>query len=157
MRLFVAITIMVCFLLLVILVLNMEEKSKIIKISFILFILAFLLCIFFINEIVMDYFISMVIRLYYFPTFSSIIMILLISMGIFLYNLSNDKLSNKYRIINYIFALLVVIGYIIFMESFIKPSFTDKSLNMWPYEFEKGFNNKKYQEACELINKINWR
>lgn len=23
--------------------------------------------------------------------------------------------------------------------------------------FEKGFDNKKYQEACELINKIDWR
>ena len=114
-KLLVAITIMVAFVLLVILVLNMEEKSKIIRIGFVSFISVFLISVFFINEIVMDYLLSIIIRFYYFPTFSSIILIIFITASMFLYNLKSVHLEDKYRITNFIFAFLIIIGYVIFM------------------------------------------
>ena len=114
-RILVAITIMISFIFLIILVLNMEEKSKIIKNSFIIFMIIFFLGFFVINELIMDYLLSIVLRYFFFPSFSSIILTVLISMVGFIYVLSNSKLNDKYRILNYIFMFLIIVGYVILM------------------------------------------
>ena len=111
----IASAIMVYFVLLVILVLNLEDKSKIIKGSFLVFIVTLLVAFFLKNELVMDYLISIIIKIWYFPSFSTIILILFITMILFLYNLFNDQIKDKKRIVNYIFASYIIIGYIIFM------------------------------------------
>ena len=114
-KILVTATIMVYFILLIIFALNLHDKSKIIKGSFIAFIITLFLFTFFFNELIMDYLISIFIRFYYFPSFSSIIMVLLFSMGMFIWILNNEKLAEKYRIINIIFIFFIFIGYIIFM------------------------------------------
>lgn len=106
---------MISFIFLIILVLNMEEKSKIIKNSFIIFMIIFFLGFFVINELIMDYLLSIVLRYFFFPSFSSIILTVLISMVGFIYVLSNSKLNDKYRILNYIFMFLIIVGYVILM------------------------------------------
>lgn len=116
MKFIMALSIMVYFVLLIILVLNLTDKSKIIKYSFVIFMISLILLLFFVNEIVMDYIISIVIRYWYYPTFSSILATVIISIGIFLYNILIDKKKYKERIINYIFASFILIGYVIFMS-----------------------------------------
>jgi hypothetical protein len=93
----------------------MEDKSKVIKNSFFVFMVSLFMALFFVNEMVMDYIISLVIRYLYFPTFASIILTLIISMVIFVINIYRDKINDKKRIINYIFASFIFIAYIILM------------------------------------------
>lgn len=106
---------MVYFILLIILVLNMEDRSKIIKNSFLAFIATLVIALFIVNELVMDYIIGAIIRYIYFPTFSSIIVTLMVAMVLFVKNILDDKKDDKKRIINYIFASFIIIAYIIFM------------------------------------------
>lgn len=115
MKLKIAIAVMTYFVLLVILVLNMEDKSKVIKNSFLFFMVALIAALFFVNELIMDYIISIIIRYFYFPTFTSIIITLLLTMIIFINNIFDDDFKDRRRIINYIFASFIFISYIIFM------------------------------------------
>ena len=105
---------MVYFILLVILILNIEEKSKIIKYSFFLFVITLFTALFFVNELVMDYLISIVIRYFYFPTFSSIILTIIVTMAILVYNVFVDYINSRKRIVNYVFTSFIFIGYILF-------------------------------------------
>ena len=109
------VAISIYFLLTIILVLNIKDKSKIIKGSFLVFIVTLFLALFFVNELVMDYLFSIIIRYFYYPTFSSIILTVLITMIIFVKNIYNDKMGDKSRIINYVFASFIFVGYIAFM------------------------------------------
>lgn len=111
----ISISIMVYFILLIILVLNMEDKSKIIKNSFLVFMIALVTALFFVNELVMDYIIGAIIRYIYFPTFTSIIVTLIVTMVVFINNIFDDEKNDKRRIINYIFSSFIFISYIIFM------------------------------------------
>ena len=106
----ISISIMVYFILLIILVLNMEDRSKVIKHSFIAFMIVLITALFLVNELVMDYIMSVILRYIYFPTFASIILTLIVTIVIFVNNILDDKKNDKKRIINYIF-----ISYIIFM------------------------------------------
>ena len=108
-------SIMVYFTLLIILVLNIEDKSKIIKYSFLLLLISLLVAFFIANELVMDYLISIIVRFWYYPTFSTIIAIVFITMILYIYNIFNDNIPEKRRIINYIFGSFIFIGYIMFM------------------------------------------
>ena len=91
----ISISIMVYFILLIILVLNMEDKSKIIKNSFLTFMVLLVMALFFVNELVMDYVISAIIRYIYFPTFSSIIVTLMVTIIIFIKNIYDDEKNEK--------------------------------------------------------------
>ena len=115
MKLKITIAVMTYFVLLIILVLNMEDKSKIIKNSFLVFMVALVTALFFVNELVMDYIISIIIRYFYYPTFTSIIITLILTIIIFINNLYDDEIKDKRRIINFIFASFIFISYIIFM------------------------------------------
>ena len=115
MKLKITIAVMTYFVLLIILVLNMEDRSKIIKNSFLVFMIALITALFLVNELVMDYIISIIIRYFYFPTFTSIIITLILTVIIFINNLFDDEFKDKRRIINYIFASFIFIAYIIFM------------------------------------------
>lgn len=111
----IATAICVYFVLTIILILNIEEKSKIIKNSFLTFMLTLFLALFFVNELVMDYLFSIIIRYFYFPTFSSIILTIIVTMILFIRNVYNDKIDDKIRIINYVFASFIFVGYVLFM------------------------------------------
>ena len=115
MKLKITIAIMTYFVLLIILVLNMEDKSKIIKNSFLVFMVALVTALFFVNELVMDYIISIIIRYFYFPSFAAVIVTLILTMIIFINNIFDDEIKDKRRIINYIFSSFIFISYIIFM------------------------------------------
>lgn len=114
-KLMISISLIVYFILLIILVLNIEEKSKIIKYSFFIFMFVLFVALFLINELVMDYLISVIIRYLYFPSFSAILGTIIATMVIFLYNIFNDKVDDKVRIVNYIFPSFIFVAYIIFM------------------------------------------
>ena len=115
MKLKITLSVMVYFVLLIILVLNMDDKSKVIKNSFLIFLIALFVCLFFANELVMDYIISIIIRYFYFPTFASIIATIVISMIIIINSIYDDEAKDKLRITNYIFASFIFISFIIFM------------------------------------------
>lgn len=115
MKLMITTAVMVYFVLLIILVLNMEDKSKVIKNSFLVFMIALVTALFFVNELIMDYIISIIIRYFYYPTFTSIVITLILTMIIFINNIYDDEFKDKRRIINYIFASFIFISYIIFM------------------------------------------
>ena len=108
-------SLMVYFTLLIILVINLEDKSKIIKYSFLFFLISLLVVFFFTNELVMDYLISVIIKFLYYPSFSTIIAVVFTTMILYIYNIFNDNIKDKKRIINYIFCSFIFIGYIIFM------------------------------------------
>ena len=116
MKYVISLSIMVYFILYIILILNLTDKSKVIKYSFITFMSALIIAIFFINEIVMDYLISVVIRYIYYPTFSSILLTVIISIIVFLQNIIFEKKDDKRRIINYTFASFIIIVFIIFLS-----------------------------------------
>ena len=111
----IAIPLMVYFVLLIILILNMDDKSKIIKNSFLLFIVSLFISLFVVNELVMDYIISVIIRYFYFPSFTAVIVTLILTMIIFINNIFDDEIKDKRRIINFIFSSFIFISYIIFM------------------------------------------
>ena len=115
MKLKISIALAIYFILLIILVLNMEDRSKVIKNSFLLFMICLITALFFVNELVMDYIISAIIRFFYFPSFTSIIVELLLTMVVFIYSIYDDEMKPKTRIINYIFASFIFVSYIIFM------------------------------------------
>ena len=115
MKLKITLAIAVYFILLIILVLNMEDRSKIIKNSFLLFMVSLVVGLFFVNELIMDYIISVIIRYFYYPSFTSIIVTLLLTMIVFIYSIYDDEMKEKTRIINYIFASYIFIYYIVFM------------------------------------------
>jgi hypothetical protein len=77
--------------------------------------IALVTALFFVNELVMDYIISIIIRYFYYPTFTSIIITLILTMIIFINNIYDDEFKDKRRIVNYIFASFIFISYIIFM------------------------------------------
>ena len=114
MKLKIAISLMVYFVLLIILVLNMDDKSKIIKHSFLIFIISLLVSLFFVNELVMDYVISQIIRYFYYPTFASIIVSLMVTMITFIRNIYDDNKNDIVRIVKYIFSCFIFISFIIF-------------------------------------------
>ena len=115
MKMKIIISLAIYFVLLIILVLNMEDKSKVIKNSFLLFIISLVVALFFVNELIMDYIISVIIKFLYFPSFTSIIVTLLLTMIIFIYSIFDDEMKEKTRIINYIFASYIFVSYVIFM------------------------------------------
>ena len=114
MKLKIAISLMVYFVLLVILILNMDDKSKIIKNSFLVFVLCLFIALFFVNELIMDYIISQIIRYLYYPTFASILITLVITMIFFISNIYDDDKKDKVRIINYIFSCFIFSFFVIF-------------------------------------------
>ena len=115
MKLQITLSVMVYFVLLIILVLNMDDKSKVIKNSFLILLISLFAAIFFANELVMDYIISIIIRYFYYPTFASVIVTIALTMIIFINSIYDDKMQDKLRIINYIFASFIFISFIIFM------------------------------------------
>ena len=115
MKLKIAIAMAVYFVLLIILVLNMEDKSKIIKNSFLVFMVSLVVALFFVNELIMDYIITAIIRYFYFPSFTSIIVTLLLTMVVLIYSIFDDEVKDKTRIINYVFACYIFVSYVIFM------------------------------------------
>ena len=114
----IAITIIIYFILLIILILNMEDKSRIIKNSFLIFVMILFTALFFVNELVMDYIITQILRYIYYPTFASILATLTFMMAILVGNIYSDKKNDKIRIINYIFSCYIIVSFVIF--SFLK-------------------------------------
>ena len=111
----IALSVMIYFVLLIILVLNMDDKSKIIKNSFLLFIVTLIVALFFVNEMVMDYIITIIIRYFYYPTFASIIATIILTMIMFINCIYDDDMNDFFRITSYIFASYIFVAFIIFM------------------------------------------
>ena len=111
----IALAIIVYYILLIVLVININEKSKVIKYSFLACVLALMSMVFIVNELIMDYLISFIIKYIYFPPFEMIIATVMCTLIVYVYNIFKDELNNQNRIINYIFASYIIISFIIFM------------------------------------------
>ena len=114
-RIITLITILIYLLLVMILVVNIHKKSKVIKYLFSISLIAIFLYILMNNDVMINYILKFIIRLLYYPTFTSCMIILLATIGILLYSLFDDKMNTKIRIFNYIFSSLLLIAYILFM------------------------------------------
>jgi hypothetical protein len=100
---------------LILLVINLNRKNRIVKGIFAILIIVFLGILLHSNESVLDSVLALIVRYIYFPSFATFMLIVLGSLVILLYSVFNDKLPNKMRIINYVFASWIIIDYIIFI------------------------------------------
>ncbi len=100
---------------LMLLVTNLNKKNKIVKGIFAILIIIFLGILMRSNESVLDSVLAIIVRYIYFPSFSTFMLIVLGSLVILLYSVYNDKLPNRVRIVNYVFASWIIIDYIIFI------------------------------------------
>lgn len=138
MFLIITLSLIVYLILVVILTINITEKSKIIKYSFLILLFFLLLMLLFSNDIVSDYIFSMFIRYLYYPTFSSVLFTIIVTMIIMLFNIFNDGISLKVRIMNYCFSSYILIAYIGYMllnidiNSYIK-LYSEESLSFLRY------------------------
>ena len=100
---------------LMLLVVNLNKKNRIVKGIFAVLIIAFLGILMRSNETVLDSVLAIIVRYIYFPSFSTFMLIVLGSLIILLYSVYSDKMPNKMRMVNYVFASWIIIDYIIFI------------------------------------------
>ncbi len=100
---------------LLILVININRKNKIIKHGFIIVLLLLLLMLTVSNNSIVDNILKMLVYYWYYPSFSLYLTLLFLALFFFIYNIFNDELGVKFRIINFTFASLIIISYIVFM------------------------------------------
>ena len=98
---------------LMLLVVNLNKKSKGVKIVFAALIIPFLAILMKSNDSVLDNVLALIVRYIYFPSFSTFMLIILGSLVILLYSVFTDKIPKTMRMVNYIFASWIIISYII--------------------------------------------
>lgn len=102
-------------LLVLILIINIKRKSAIIKFSFgIMFLLLMGLFIYY-NQDMLDHIIRFLVRYIYFPSFTSYLITLFLTLIILISSVLSEKFNKKIRVVNYICSSLLIVGYIIFM------------------------------------------
>lgn len=112
---YIAIIIFVLYLLLFgFLCFNIKKKNIFIKYIFSFFFLSVLFYFFATNEVIIDTLLYSVVKLLRYPDFSSYLIIIAITIGIFIYNIFNDKIPTTLRIMNYIYILILFVSYVLF-------------------------------------------
>lgn len=110
------ISLVIYSILVVILSINLHKKNIFIKntavVLFSLLGVTFLIY----NQGIINGCLEFFIRFIYFPTFNSYIMMIFLTICILVYSMLSDKISNKFKITNYIFSSLLFVTYIIFMS-----------------------------------------
>lgn len=101
--------------LLFILVVNMHKKNKVIKYGFIILFITLVIILMLSNEVIINTLLRSMINYLYFPSFTSYIVTVTLSLCILVYSIFNEKLPDKIRIINYVFASLMIVSYVIFL------------------------------------------
>lgn len=107
--------IIIYLILITILIINLYKKNKYIKYSYLFFFLFTFTIIFCYDLTILDEILYHIIKYIYYPTYYSCVLTILFMIIMFIYTIINKKLSNKEKIINYVFGGLVVISYIIFL------------------------------------------
>ncbi len=98
---------------LMLLVANLNKKSKGVKIVFAALIIPFIAILMKSNDSVLDSVLALIVRYIYFPNFSTFMIIIFGSLIILLYSIFTDKIPKTMRMVNYIFASWIIISYII--------------------------------------------
>lgn len=101
--------------LLFILVVNMHKKNKVIKYGFIILFITLVIILMLSNEVIINTLLRSMINYLYFPSFTSYIVTVTLSLCILVYSIFNERLPDKIRIINYVFASLMIVSYVIFL------------------------------------------
>jgi len=109
------ISFIIYLILLFILVVNMHRKNKIIKYGFLILFIISIIILVITNDMIVDTFLKLFITYVYYPSFSSYMITLFLTLCILVYSIFNDHINEKIRIVNYVFASLMIISYIIFM------------------------------------------
>ena len=85
--------------LLFILVVNMHKKNKVIKYGFIILFITLVIILMLSNEVIINTLLRSMINYLYFPSFTSYIVTVTLSLCILVYSIFNEKLPDKIRII----------------------------------------------------------
>lgn len=109
------ISLVIYLILVLILVVNMRKKNKVIKYSFMILLGISFLVLVFSNEIIINNLLKVIINYLYFPEFTAYLATLLTTLAVLVYTIFNEKMYDKIRIINYVFASLLIVSYIMFM------------------------------------------
>ncbi len=108
-------TLFIYFSIFFVLVININKKNKLIKNSFIAILMLLVVLLSILSDTIMDNILESMVYFWYYPSFSLYLFLLVIALLFFIYNIYNEKLGMKYRIINFIFSSLIIVSYIIFM------------------------------------------
>lgn len=113
---YVGISSLIVYILLVfILIINEEKKSKIIKYAFIFLFFLLSMSFLYFNQTIIDQVLRSVIEYIYFPNFVAYLITIFLTLCIFLYSVFNEQMHRKIKIINYIFSGILIVSYIVFM------------------------------------------
>ena len=100
---------------LMLLVANLNKKSKIVKYIFAALIIPFLGILMKSNDTVLDSVLALIVRYIYFPNFATFMLIVFGSLIILLYSVFTDKIPKTMRMVNYIYSSWIIVAYIIFI------------------------------------------
>ena len=100
---------------LMLLVANLNKKSKIVKYIFSALIIPFLGILMKSNDTVLDSVLALIVRYIYFPNFATFMLIVFGSLIILLYSVFTDKIPKTMRMVNYIYSSWIIVAYIIFI------------------------------------------
>ena len=101
--------------LLFILVFNMHKKNNIIKYGSIILFVILLIVLIFSNESIVNTLLTSLVSYIYFPSFTSYVITMVLTLGVLVYSIFNENLCDKVRIINYVFSSLMIVSYVIFL------------------------------------------
>lgn len=97
------------------LVANLNKKSKIVKYIFAALIIPFLGILMKSNDTVLDSVLALIVRYIYFPNFATFMLIVFGSLIILLYSVFTDRIPKTMRMVNYIYSSWIIVAYIIFI------------------------------------------
>lgn len=98
-----------------ILIINLREKNNFIKNAFVILFSLLIITFLIYNQQIINAGISFFVRFVYFPTFDSYTLMMFLTLCILLYNILDEKVDNKFKVVNYVFSSLLIVCYVVFM------------------------------------------
>ena len=98
-----------------ILIINLKEKNIFIKNASVMLFSLLGITFLIYNQGIINEGLKFFIRYIYFPSFNSFVLTIFLTICILVFTLFSEKVSNKFKIINYVFSSLLFIVYIVFM------------------------------------------
>lgn len=109
-------TIIISISFLIILLMNLNIKSKLINILFLLYVIIFIILILFLDYSFVLNFLTSLITYIYYPNYLCFVISILFSSFIFIYTLIKKNIDKKIKVLNYIFFLIQFSSYIIYQR-----------------------------------------
>jgi len=109
------ISLIIYSILVLILIFNLKEKNNFIRNAFIILFSLVVITFLVYNQEIINEGLRFFVRFIYFPTFNSYLVMILLTVCGLLYSIFSESLSNKFKVINYVFSSFLIVTYIIFM------------------------------------------